>query len=87
MCIRDSRMTAPEAITTGKDDIPDTRTWPQVMWDSLREVPGEELEPIDDAPPAPAPEAPAPEAPAPEGPVPESGAPEAPAPDTQEPAQ
>lgn len=51
--IIDPRMTAPEAITTGKDDIPDTRTWPQVMWDSLREVPGEELPPIDDAPPAP----------------------------------
>ena len=68
--IIDPRMTAPEAITTGKDDIPDTRTWPQVMWDSLREVPGEELPPIDDAPPAPAPEAPAPEAPAPEAPAP-----------------
>ena len=51
-------MTAPEAITTGKDDIPDTRTWPEVMWDSLREVPTAELPPIDDAPPAPAPEAP-----------------------------
>ena len=74
--IIDPRMTAPEAITTGKDDIPDTRTWPQVMWDSLREVPGEELPPIDDAPPAPeAPEAPA----APEEPAPEPGAPEAPA--------
>lgn len=57
--ILDPRMSAPEAITTGKDDIPDTRTWPQVMWDSLREVPGEELPPIDDAPPAPVPEAPA----------------------------
>ncbi|OHR24283.1 septum formation initiator family protein [Corynebacterium sp. HMSC034A01] len=83
--IIDPRMTAPEAITTGKDDIPDTRTWPQVMWDSLREVPTEELPPIDDAPPAPAPEAPA----APEGPVPEEapGAPEAPAPEAPAPAQ
>ena len=82
--IIDPRMTAPEAITTGKDDIPDTRTWPQVMWDSLREVPTEELSPIDDAPPAPAPEAPAPEAP--EVPAPEPGAPEAPAPETPAPA-
>lgn len=72
--IIDPRMTASEAITTGKDDIPDTRTWPVVMWDSLREVPSE-LRPIDDAPPAPAP---APEGPAPEGPAPEPGAPEAP---------
>ena len=55
--IIDPRMTASEAITTGKDDIPDTRTWPVVMWDSLREVPSE-LPPIDDAPPAPAPEGP-----------------------------
>lgn len=74
--IIDPRMTAPEAITTGKDDIPDTRTWPEVMWDSLREVPEEELPPIDDAPPAP--EAPA-EPPALEGPAPEPGEPEAPA--------
>lgn len=65
--IIDPRMTAPEAITTSKDDIPDTRTWPQVMWDSLREVPSE-LPPIDDAPPAR-------EAPA----VPEEIVPEAPA--------
>lgn len=43
--IIDPRMTAPEAITTGKDDIPDTRSWPEVMWDSLR--------PAEDAPPAP----------------------------------
>ena len=78
--IIDPRMTAPEAITTGKDDIPDDRTWPQVMWDSLREVPTEELAPIDDAPPAPAPEAPAPEAPAEfEGPGPGLDAPGAPA--------
>ncbi len=63
--IIDPRMTASEAITTGKDDIPDTRTWPVVMWDSLREVPSE-LPPIDDAPPAPAPEAPEDPAPAPE---------------------
>lgn len=55
--IIDPRMTASEAITTGKDDIPDTRTWPVVMWDSLREVPSE-LPPIDEAPPASAPEAP-----------------------------
>lgn len=80
--IIDPRMTAPEAITTGKDDISDTRTWPEVMWDSLREVPGEELPPIDDAPPAPAPEVPAPDrpAPAPDAPAPEAPAPEAPAP-------
>ena len=69
--IIDPRMTAPEAITTGKDDIPDTRGWAEVLWDSLREVPGEELPPIDDAPPAR-------EAPA----VPEEIAPEAPAPET-----
>lgn len=43
--IIDPRMSAPEAITTGKDDIPDDRTWPEVMWDSLR--------PAEDAPPAP----------------------------------
>ena len=86
--IIDPRMTAPEAITTGKDDIPDTRTWPEVMWDSLREVPGEELPPIDDAPPAPAPEAPAPEGPAPEPGAPEAPAvPEAPAPEAPAPAQ
>lgn len=56
--IIDPRMTAPEAITTGKDDIPDTRSWPEVMWDSLR--PAEDT-PLDDAAsPAPvAPEAPA----------------------------
>ena len=56
--IIDPRMTAPEAITTGKDDIPDTRGWAEVLWDSLREVP-EALPPADDASPAPAPEVPA----------------------------
>ena len=43
--IIDPRMSAPENITTGKEDIPDTRSWPEVMWDSLR--------PAEDAPPAP----------------------------------
>ena len=57
--IIDPRMTAPEAITTGKDDIPDDRTWPEVMWDSLRPAEGARLD--DAASPAPvAPEAPAP---------------------------
>ena len=56
--IIDPRMTAPEAITTGKDDIPDTRGWAEVLWDSLREVP-ESLPPADDALPAPAPDVPA----------------------------
>ena len=51
-------MTAPEAITTGKDDIPDTRGWAEVLWDSLREVP-ESLPSADDASPASAPEVPA----------------------------
>ena len=69
--IIDPRMTASEAITTGKDDIPDTRTWPVVMWDSLRDVPTE-LPPIDDAssaPEVPAQTAPAADAPAPEAPA------------------
>ncbi|SDR82382.1 Cell division protein FtsB [Corynebacterium timonense] len=35
--IIDPRMTHGESITT--DEIPDTRPWPQVMLDSLREVP------------------------------------------------
>lgn len=56
--IIDPRMTAPEAITTGKDDIPDTRGWAEVLWDSLREVP-ESFPPADDASPASAPEVPA----------------------------
>ena len=56
--IIDPRMTTPEAITTGKDDIPDTRGWAEVLWDSLREVP-ESLPPADDASPASAPEVPA----------------------------
>lgn len=66
--IIDPRMTAPEAITTGKEDIPDTRSWPQVMWDSLRAVPGAEAElaPGDAVPYAPAPEAPEASAPAPQ---------------------
>lgn len=55
--IIDPRMSAPEAITTGKDDIPDDRTWPEVMWDSLR--PAEDASPapsrIDEPPAAPAP--------------------------------
>lgn len=38
--IIDPRMTQNPAITT--DEVPDTRTWPQVMLDSLREVPEEE---------------------------------------------
>lgn len=55
--IIDPRMTAPEAITTGKDDIPDDRTWPEVMWDSLRPAEDAPAAPsrIDEPPAAPAP--------------------------------
>lgn len=63
--IVDPRMTASESITTAREDIPDTRPWPQVLWDSLREIP----EPVLlDAPgsPTPSPQPPAPEE-APEG--------------------
>ena len=57
--IIDPRMSAPENITTGKDDIPDTRSWPEVMWDSLRPAEGTPLD--NAASPAPvAPGAPAP---------------------------
>ncbi|WP_245945769.1 septum formation initiator family protein [Corynebacterium senegalense] len=38
----DPRMTHSDTITT--DEIPDTRPWPQVMVDSLRQVPGEETQ-------------------------------------------
>jgi len=43
--IIDPRMTAPDTITTALEDIPDARSWPQVLWDSLR--------PAEDTPPAP----------------------------------
>ncbi|AWB84441.1 septum formation initiator family protein [Corynebacterium liangguodongii] len=41
--IIDPRMTQGEGITT--QAAPDERSWVQVMWDSLREVPGEERAP------------------------------------------
>lgn len=44
--IIDPRMTHDDTITT--DQIPDTRPWPQVMLDSLRQLPEEQ--PLDDAP-------------------------------------
>lgn len=55
--IIDPRMSAPEAITTGKEDIPDDRAWPEVMWDSLRPAEGTPPAPsrIDEPPAAPAP--------------------------------
>ncbi len=49
--IIDPRMTHGENITT--EEAPDERTWTEVMWDSLREVPA--------APPAPATENPLPQ--------------------------
>lgn len=63
--IIDPRMTASESITTAREDIPDTRPWPQVLWDSLREIPEPSLL---DAPgsPTPSPQPPTPEE-APEG--------------------
>lgn len=69
--ILDPRMSAPDNITTAADEIPDDREWSEVLWDSLRDIPTEELESIDDAPPAFGPEASAPEEPAPVAPAPE----------------
>lgn len=58
--ILDPRMTAPDSITTSRDDIPDNRSVAQVLWDSLRVV---ETETGANEPPA-APEGPeVPEAP------------------------
>ena len=58
------RMTQGENITT--DQAPDDRSWPEVLWDSLREVPAPEAPapPADQAAEAPAASAPA-EQPAP----------------------
>lgn len=55
--IIDPRMSAPENITTGKEDIPDDRSWPEVMWDSLRPAEDAPAAPsrIDEPPAAPAP--------------------------------
>ncbi len=74
--IIDPRMTASEPITTSRDNIPDDRSVPQVLWDSLRALPAQEEPPLIDDSPNPAPEdAPAP-VPAPEqAPVPEPEAP------------
>lgn len=62
--IMDPRMTQGENITT--DQAPDDRSWPEVLWDSLREVPAPEAPapPADQAAEAPAASAPA-EQPAP----------------------
>lgn len=79
--ILDPRMSAPDNITTAADEIPDDREWSEVLWDSLRDIPTEELPPIDDGPPPSAPEAPAPEEPAPVAPAPEVLDSEGPAPE------
>ena len=64
----DPRMTQSETITS--DQAPDLRSWGEVLWDSLREVP--ELEPAPAPEPAPSAPAPEPESPAP---APELGQP------------
>lgn len=65
--IVDPRMTAGETITTGREDIVDGRGVPEVLWDSLREIPEpqhdeaepEAQPPAADTPPPPTQEAPA----------------------------
>lgn len=76
--IIDPRMTASEPITTSRDNIPDDRGVPQVLWDSLRALPAQEEPPLIDDSPNPAPgDAPAPvpvDAPAPEPEAPANSA-------------
>ncbi|MEX3504902.1 septum formation initiator family protein [Corynebacterium sp. LK2510] len=65
--IIDPRMTHAPAITT--DEAPDTRPWPQVMIDSLRELPEEETSEEVPVPPTPVEEPPLIDAPPADAPV------------------